>query len=79
MSMTVKELLEIISSLPDNTPVLVSTEDIYEVETVSVEHHSDGRKHLILSNLEWGGLHVVLDMIIPLWVRHRGIIAFNII
>ena len=52
MSMTVKELLEIISTLPDNTPVLVSTEDIYEVETVSVEHHSDGRKHLILSNLE---------------------------
>ena len=52
MSMTVKEIKEIISSLPDETPILVSTEDIYEVETIAVEYHSDGRKHLILSNLE---------------------------
>ena len=50
--MTVKELLEIISSLPDTTPVLVSIDDIYEVETISIEHHADGRKHLILSNVE---------------------------
>jgi hypothetical protein len=50
--MTVKELIGIISSLPDETPVLISTEDIYETETVMVEHHSDGRKHLILSNME---------------------------
>ena len=52
MSMTVKELLEIISSLPDTTPVLISANDFYEVETISVEYHADGRKHLILSNLE---------------------------
>ena len=66
--MTVKELLEIISSLPDNTPVLVSTEDIYEVETIAVEYHSDGRKHLILSNLEEGVMKAVTNCII-LWYQ----------
>lgn len=50
--MTVKELLEIISSLPKDTPVLISADDDYDVKTISVEHHADGRKHLILSNLE---------------------------
>ena len=50
--MTVKELLEIISVLPSDTPIILSTEDIYEVETISVEYHSDGRKHVILSNVE---------------------------
>lgn len=50
--MTIKQLKEIISNLPDETPVLISTEDIYNVETVFVEYHSDGRQHLILSNVE---------------------------
>ena len=38
MSMTVKEIKKIISTLPDETPILISTEDFYEVETVMVEH-----------------------------------------
>lgn len=50
--MTVKDLKEIINNLPDETPVLISTEDIYDAETVMVEYHSDGRIHLILSNVE---------------------------
>ena len=50
--MTVKQLKEIISNLPDETPVLIFTEDIYEAETVAVEYHSDGRQHLVLSNVE---------------------------
>ncbi len=50
--MTIKQLKEIISNLPDETPVLISTEDIYNTETITVEYHSDGRQHLILSNVE---------------------------
>lgn len=49
--MTIKQLKEIISNLPDETPVLISTEDVYDAETIMVEHHSDGRQHLILSNV----------------------------
>lgn len=50
--MTIKQLKEIISNLPDETPIIISTEDIYNVETINVEYHSDGRQHLILSNVE---------------------------
>jgi len=50
--MTIKELKLIIENLDDKTPVLISSEDIYEVETIMVEYHSDGRSHLILSSLE---------------------------
>ena len=50
--MTVKQLKEIVSNLPDETPILISTEDIYEVETISIEYHSDGRQHIVLSNVE---------------------------
>ena len=50
--MTIKELKLIIAHLDDETPILLSTEDIYEAETVIVEYHSDGRTHLILSHAE---------------------------
>jgi hypothetical protein len=50
--MTIKQLKEIISYLPDETPVLISTEDVYDAETISIEYHSDGRQYLILSNVE---------------------------
>jgi hypothetical protein len=49
---TIKELKLIIENLDDKTPVLISSEDIYEVETIMVEYHSDGRSHFILSSLE---------------------------
>ena len=50
--MTTKQLLEIISNLPEDTPVILSTEDIYEAETVMIEYHSDGRLHVVISNVE---------------------------
>ena len=50
--MTISQLKQIISNLPDETPILLSTEDIYELELVKVVYHSDGRMHLVLDNLE---------------------------
>lgn len=52
MSMTIKELKEIILNLPDETIILIEDEDINEVETIDVQYHSDGKTHLILSALE---------------------------
>jgi hypothetical protein len=50
--MKIKELKEIISNLPEETPIIIETIDIYEVETVEIQIHSDGKCHLILSALE---------------------------
>ena len=50
--MTIKNLMEIISNLPEETVILIEENDINEVETVNVQYHSDGRTHLILSALE---------------------------
>jgi hypothetical protein len=50
--MTINDLKKIINSLPDEAVVLLSTEDIYEVETVRIELHTDGRIYLILTNEE---------------------------
>lgn len=51
-SMTVKELKTIISNLPDETILLVEQEDVLDVETITVQHHPDGRAHIIFSSLE---------------------------
>lgn len=50
--MTIKDLKEIITNLPDNTTILIEETDINDVETINIQFHSDGRKHLILSALE---------------------------
>jgi hypothetical protein len=51
--MTNKELKAILNSLPDDTTLLIDTDDKYtDVETIMVEHHSDGRTHIIFSVLE---------------------------
>lgn len=50
--MTIKELKTIISNLPDETILLVEQEDVLDVETITVQHHPDGRVHLIFSALE---------------------------
>jgi DNA polymerase III sliding clamp (beta) subunit (PCNA family) len=52
MSMTIKDLKEIISNLPDETVILIEENDINEVETINIQIHSDKRTHLILSALE---------------------------
>ena len=50
--MTIKELLAIISTLPEETIVLIEETDALDVGTVEVEYHSDGRAHVILSVAE---------------------------
>ena len=50
--MKIKELLEIISNLPDDTVLLIEENDICEVETLNIQIHADGRVHLIFSALE---------------------------
>ena len=49
MSMRIRELKEIINNLPEDTVLLVEQEDVLDVETIKIQHHSDGRCHLILS------------------------------
>jgi hypothetical protein len=50
--MTLEKLRQITNTLPADTVVLINSEDINEVETISIEYHSDGRAHLVLSNAE---------------------------
>ncbi len=51
--MTNKELKAILNSLPDETILLIDTNNEYiDVETIMIEHHSDGRTHIIFSTLE---------------------------
>ena len=50
--MTINDLKKIINSLPDETVVQIFIEDIYEVEAVRIEIHSDGRVYLILTDEE---------------------------
>jgi hypothetical protein len=49
--MTIRDLKKIISTLPENTVLLIEETDINDVETVNVQYHSDGRTHLIFSAL----------------------------
>ena len=50
--MTIRELKKIISTLPEDTILLVEEHDIGDVETIEIQHHADGRTHLIFSALE---------------------------
>ena len=50
--MTLCELKKIISNLPEETILLVEEHDINDLETVKIQHHADGRVHLIFSALE---------------------------
>ena len=51
--MTIEQLKKIIANLPDDTYALIDLEDKYtDVETVIVEHHSDGRTHIVFSASE---------------------------
>ena len=50
--MTIRELKKIISSLPEDTILLVEEHDIGDVETIEIQYHADGRTHLIFSTLE---------------------------
>lgn len=50
--MTISQLKQLIENLPSDTPIILSTNDVYELETAVIEYHSDGRVHLVLTNLE---------------------------
>lgn len=50
--MSVKELKAILNSLPEDTILLMDANNEYtDVETIIIEHHSDGRTHIIFSTL----------------------------
>ena len=51
--MTLAQLKSIISPLPDDTILLLQTEQLDDVESVVVEFHSDNRTHIIFTGLEW--------------------------
>ena len=50
--MNIAQLKSIINQLPDETILLLQAEQLDDVSTVVVEHHSDNRTHLIFSGLE---------------------------
>ncbi len=50
--MTIKELKNILSYLPEETIVLIEQDDVLDAKTVEVQHHSDGSTHIIFSCVE---------------------------
>ena len=52
--MTLEKLRQITNNLPADTIILIepARDDVDEIEMVSIEYHTDGRAHLILSNKE---------------------------
>jgi hypothetical protein len=48
----IAQLKSIISPLPDDTILLLQTEQLDDVESVVVEFHSDNRTHIIFTGLE---------------------------
>lgn len=52
--MTIEKFKQLTNSLPADTVLLIdsTTTDTTDVEMVSIEYHSDGRAHLVLSNKE---------------------------
>lgn len=50
--MTIKEFKQIINNLPEETILLIDTNDTDDVESVHIQYHSDGRVHVVLSTEE---------------------------
>ena len=50
--MTIKDLKEIIFNAPEDAIVILETEEICDLESVSIQYHSDGKVHVILSKDE---------------------------
>ena len=50
--MTIKELLAIISTLPEESPIILVSPDVNDLKTVDVEYHVDGRIYVVLSASE---------------------------
>jgi hypothetical protein len=51
--MTNEQLKAILNTLPNDTILLIDTNDGYvDVETIMIEHHSDGRTHIVFTSIE---------------------------
>jgi hypothetical protein len=51
--MTNEQLKAILNTLPNETILLIDTNDGYvDVETIMIEHHSDGRTHIVFTSIE---------------------------
>ena len=50
--MTIEKLKQLTSNLPADTIILIDGDDVNEVESISIEYHTNGKAHLILSNKE---------------------------
>jgi hypothetical protein len=51
--MTNEQLKAILNTLPNETILLIDTNDGYvDVETIVIEHHADGRTHIVFTVLE---------------------------
>lgn len=50
--MTIAELKKILDNAPEDAIVLIDATDIDDVESVIIEHHADGRVHVVLRSLE---------------------------
>lgn len=51
--MTLEKLRQITNNLPADTIILIDgRNDLADCESVSIEYHSDGRAHLVLSDKE---------------------------
>jgi hypothetical protein len=51
--MTNEQLKAILNTLPNDTTLLIDTNDGFvDVETIMIEHHSDGRTHVVFSTLQ---------------------------
>jgi hypothetical protein len=53
--MTISKFKQLTEQLPPDTIILIdstTTNAVIDVETISIEYHTDGRSHLILSNKE---------------------------
>ena len=50
--MTLEKLRQITNTLPADTVILINSVDIEEVKTISIEYHTNGTAHLVLSNNE---------------------------
>ncbi len=50
--MNIAQLKSIINQLPDETILLLQAEQMQDVESIVVEHHSDNRVHIIFTGLE---------------------------
>ena len=51
--MTNEQLKAILNTLPNETILLIDTSNgCTDVETIMIEHHADGRTHIIFSSLQ---------------------------